>query len=61
MASYHPKNEKVSPHNVPALEDLESGRLVGAVIPMSEQARVALRDSIEVIEYLLNQDSVTWS
>ena len=61
MASYHPKNEKVNGANVPSLEELESGRLVGAIIPMSEKAQVALRDSIEVIDYLLNQDSVTWS
>ncbi len=61
MASYDPKNERNTPKNVPALEELESGRLVGAIIPMSEKAQVALRDSIEVIDYLLNQDSVTWS
>ncbi len=61
MASYHPKNERISSRGVPALEDLESGRLVGAIIPMSEQAQGALRDSIEVIDYLMNRDSVTWS
>jgi len=32
-----------------------------AIIPMSERAQVALRDSIEVIDYLMNQESVTWS
>ena len=61
MASYYPKNEKMGPRGVPSLEELESGKLVGAIIPMSEQAQGALRDSIEVIDYLMNQDSVTWS
>ena len=61
MASYHPKNERVGQKGVPALEELESGKLVGAIIPMSEQAQVALRESIEVFDYLMNQDGVTWS
>ncbi len=61
MASYYPKNERMGPRGVPNLEELESGKLVGAIIPMSEQAQGALRDSIEVIDYLMNQDSVTWS
>ena len=61
MASYLPKNEKISSRGVPSLEDLESGKLVGAVLPMSEQAQGALRDSIEVIDYLMNQENVTWS
>ena len=61
MASYLPKNEKISSKGVPSLEDLESGKLVGAVLPMSEHAQVALRDSIEVIDYLMNQENVTWS
>ncbi len=61
MASYHAKNEKVGSKGVPSLEELESGKLVGAIIPMSEQAQGALRDSIEVIDYLMNQEAVTWS
>ena len=61
MASYYTKNERMGPRGVPNLEELESGKLVGAIIPMSEQAQGALRDSIEVIDYLMNQDSVTWS
>ncbi len=61
MASYHLKNERAGPQGFPSLEDLESGKLVGAIIPMSEHAKVALRDSIELIEYLMNQDNVTWS
>ncbi len=61
MASYHVKTDKAAQRGVPSLEELESGKLVGAIIPMSERAQVALRDSIEVIDYLMNQDSVTWS
>lgn len=41
--------------------DMESGKLVGAVLPMSEQAQTQMRNSMEVIEYLLNQERVIWS
>ncbi len=61
MASYNAKHETVGQRGVPPLEELESGKLVGAIIPMSERAQVALRDSIEIIDFLLNQESVTWS
>ncbi len=61
MASYHVKTDKAGQRGVPSLEELESGKLVGAIIPMSERAQVSLRDSIEVIDYLMNQESVTWS
>ena len=44
-----------------SLDELEGGKLVGAVVPMSEKAQNQMRDSIEVIDYLLNQDQVTWS
>ena len=37
------------------------GKLLGAVLPMSEQAQLQLRDSIEVIDYLMNQEAVVWS
>lgn len=40
---------------------MESGKLVGAVLPMSERAQVQMRNSIEVIDYLLNQERVVWS
>jgi hypothetical protein len=40
---------------------MESGKLVGAVLPMSEQAQMQMRNSIEVIDYLLNQEHVVWS
>jgi hypothetical protein len=61
MASYRPDFEKSRSPNVPSLDDIEAGKLVGAVVPMSEKAQNQLRDSIEVIDYLLNQDSVTFS
>lgn len=61
MASYRPDFEKGRGRNVPSLDDIEAGKLVGAVVPMSEKAQNQLRDSIEVIDYLLNQDSVTFS
>lgn len=61
VASYRPELEKAGVDGIPSLYELESGRLVGAIVPMSEQAQVQLRDSIEVIDYLLHQDSVIWS
>ena len=61
MASYRSELEKRGPEGVPPLEDLEVGRPIGAILPMSEHAQVALRDSIELIDYLLNQEDVTWN
>jgi hypothetical protein len=61
MASYRPELEKRGPEGMPSLEDLEVGRPIGAILPMSEHAQVALRDSIELIDYLMNQETVTWN
>jgi len=61
MASYNQKNERLGSKVVPALDELEPGKLVGAILPMSEKAQGALRDSIEIIDFLMNQDTVTWS
>ncbi len=61
MASFHINNEKLPGEGIPSLHDVESGKLVGAVLPMSEQAQIQMRNSIEVIEYLLNQERVVWS
>lgn len=65
MASYRSELEKSRiPEGIPSLEELEemeAGRPVGAILPMSEDAQNALRDSIELVDYLLNQDQVTWS
>ena len=56
MASFRSNLEKPSGEGIPSLMDMESGKLVGAVLPMSEQAQIQMRNSIEVIEYLLNQE-----
>jgi hypothetical protein len=45
----------------PPLDDMEPGRIYGCVIPMSEGARTQMRDSMEVIEYLLNRERVVWT
>lgn len=61
MASFRSNLEKPSGEGIPSLMDMESGKLVGAVLPMSEQAQMQMRNSIEVIDYLLNQEHVVWS
>lgn len=61
MASFRSELEKFANEGIPSLQDMESGKLVGAVLPMSEQAQVQMRNSIEVIDYLLNQERVVWS
>ncbi len=61
MASFHSDHEKFRGENIPSLHDMESGKLVGAVLPMSEQAQMQMQNSIEVIDYLLNQECVIWS
>ena len=61
LASFRSDLEKLSGGDIPSLSDLEPGKLVGAVLPMSEQAQIQMRNSIEVIDYLLNQERVIWS
>jgi hypothetical protein len=61
LASFRKDLEKVPDAGIPSLEDMESGKLVGAILPMSEQAQTQMRNSIEVIDYLLNQERVVWS
>ena len=61
LASFRSNLEKLSGEAIPSLMDRESGKLGGAVLPMSEQAQIQMRNSIEVIEYLLNQEQVIWS
>jgi hypothetical protein len=61
VASYRQDLEKRGDDGIPSLDDVESGKLVGAVIPMSEKAQIQMRNSIEVIDYLLNQERVIWS
>ncbi|MCP9471964.1 MAG: hypothetical protein NNA30_04460 [Nitrospira sp.] len=61
MASFRSDLEKCPGADLPPLNEIESGKLVGAVIPMSKQAQIQMRDSIEVIDYLLNRERVIWS
>jgi hypothetical protein len=61
VASYRQELEKYGADGIPSLDDVESGKLVGAVLPMSEKAQIQMRNSIEVIDYLLNQERVVWS
>jgi hypothetical protein len=61
LASFRKDLEKPPVEGIPSLEDMESGKLVGAVLPMSERAQTQMRNSIEVIDYLLNQEHVIWS
>lgn len=61
VASYRQEHEKTAGDGIPSLDDIESGKLVGAVLPMSEKAQIQMRNSIEVIDYLLNQERVIWS
>lgn len=61
MAAFRSENEKAILQSLPALEQMEAGRPIGAVVPMSKKAQRLLRDRIETIEYLLNQDDVTWN
>ena len=61
MASYRQELEKQEFDGIPSLDDVESGKLLGAVLPMSEKAQIQMRNSIEVIDYLLNQERVVWS
>jgi hypothetical protein len=61
MASYRSEHEKSPMEGLPPLEEMQVGRPIGAILPMSERAQIALRDSIELIDYLLNQHDVTWN
>jgi hypothetical protein len=61
VASYRQELEKLEFDGIPSLDDVESGKLLGAVLPMSEKAQIQMRNSIEVIDYLLNQERVVWS
>jgi hypothetical protein len=60
MASYK-EDDRPGSRAMPSLDDLEPGRMCGAVLPLSERARIEMRDSMEVVEYLLNQERVVWS
>ena len=61
MAAFRSENEKSILQSLPALEQMEAGRPIGAVVPMSEKAQRLLRERIEIIEYLLHEEDVTWN
>ena len=61
VASYRSEHEKANPEGIPSLDEMEVGKPVGAILPMSEDAQMALRDSIELVDFLLNQEEVTWN
>jgi len=61
VASHKEEGDRRGPGGIPSLDDMEPGRICGAVIPMSESARIQIRDSMEVIEYLLNRERVVWT
>ena len=42
MASYRQELEKPGADGIPSLDDVESGKLVGAVLPMSEKAQIQM-------------------
>lgn len=60
MASFRQDGDTRCGDGIPSLEDMESGKLVGAVLPMSDKAQTQMRESMEVIDYLLNQERVVW-
>jgi len=59
MAAFKSENERAILRALPALEDLEAGKPVGAVVPMSHKVQRLLRDKIEIIEYLLNREEIS--
>ena len=61
MAAFRSDHEKLSPMEFPSLEQMEAGKPIGAILPMSEAAQDDLRDSFELIDFLLHQDEVTWN
>jgi hypothetical protein len=61
VASHKEEGERQGPGGIPSLDHLEPGKICGAVIPMSERAQIQMRDSIEVIDYLLNRERVVWT
>ena len=61
MASHKEARQRPYPDSMLSLEDMEPGKVCGAVLPMSERARNHIRDSMEVIEYLLNRERVVWT
>ena len=61
MAAFRSENERAIIASLPALEHMESGRPIGAVVPMSEKAQRLMLDRMEMIEFLMHADDVIWN
>jgi len=61
MAAFRSENERAILESLPALEQMESGKPIGAVVPMSEEAQRVVQDRMETIDFLLHEDDVTWN
>ena len=61
VASHKEDGERRGPKGIPSLDDIEPGKICGAVLPLSERARTQMRDSMEVVEYLLNPERIVWT
>jgi hypothetical protein len=61
MAAFRSENEKAMLRSLPALEHMESGRPIGAVVPMSEKAQRLMLDRMEMIDFLMHADDVVWN
>lgn len=61
MASHKEEGDRRRQGDIPSLHDIEPGKVCGAVLPMSERARTQMRDTMEVLEYLLNREQVVWT
>ena len=61
MAAFRSENEKAILRSLPALEHMESGRPIGAVVPMSEKAQRLVLDRMEMIDFLMHEDDVIWN
>jgi hypothetical protein len=61
MAAFRSENEKAILQSLPALEQMESGRPIGAVVPMSRKAQRLMLDRMEMLEFLMHEDDVTWN
>jgi len=61
MAAFRSENERAILESLPALEQMESGKPIGAVVPMSEEAQRVVQDRMETIDFLLHENDVTWN
>ncbi len=61
MAAFRSENERAILESLPALEQMESGKPIGAVVPMSEEAQRVVQDRMETIDVLLHEDDITWN